>query len=109
MSPTPNGKQVAVALDALRSDATTWDNAAADLTGGPRTTIGSLHLTPDDVSKWAADHGLDATYNDARTKLEDIIKQAADNLHAVGTALRASADVYQRDEDANLHRLNGIY
>ncbi|AHI00449.1 hypothetical protein GCM10010174_64630 [Kutzneria viridogrisea] len=108
MSGTPTADQVSVALDALRSDASTWD-AAGDGLDGPTSTLGGLALGPEQVSMWAADAGLDRTYNEAREQLASVIAQAAENFHAVAAALRTAATIYEQEEQQNLHRLKGVY
>lgn len=89
---------ISVALEALRSDARVWDQAADDL-AGPRSAIDPLELTPFDVMCFAAQAGLDRLYNETRVKLQDMIGQAAGNFHNVAGALRQAADTYERDEE----------
>ncbi len=98
---------VSVALEAMRSDAATWD-AAADRVDGPRTAIDGLTLTGADLSMWAVDLGLDRTYDNARRTLESMLAQASDAFRTLGTSLRAAADTYEREDEANAHALNKI-
>lgn len=108
MGPTPSGQQISAALAALRSDATVWEHAADSL-NAPRSAAGDLHLTPADVSVFAADQGLDHTYDDACTKLQQVLAQASENFLNIAHALRESADTYQREDEQGLHRFKGIY
>lgn len=96
-----------VALEAMRADAGLW-SAAADDVQGPRSSIGGLTLTGHDVSMWAVDRGLDRTYENGRVVLEDLLRQAATVFAGLGDSLRAAADTYEREEDANLHDMNRL-
>ncbi len=96
-----------VALDAMRADAGLW-STAADTVQGPRKAIGGLALTGDDMSMWAVDRGLDRTYENARTVLEDLLRQAMTAFHGLGDGLRAAADTYERQETENLHEMKRL-
>ncbi|WP_309115773.1 type VII secretion target [Saccharothrix sp.] len=98
---------LSVALEAMRSDANTWATAA-DRLDAPSAAITGLTLTGADLSRWAVDSGLDRTYEQARTALEDVVAQAGRAFHDLSTTLRAAADTYEREEEANLHALNKI-
>jgi hypothetical protein len=98
---------VKVALEAMRADANLW-SAAADNVQGPLSAIGGLTLTGHDLSMWAVDRGLDRTYENGRVVLEDLLRQAMTAFHGLGDSLRAAADTYEREEDANLHRMNRL-
>ncbi|RSM68022.1 hypothetical protein DL991_42550 [Amycolatopsis sp. WAC 01375] len=89
---------IALALDALRSDANVWDRAADDL-AAPRAAIDPLGLGPGDVMSYAAAKGLDKQYNQARALIQDMIDQAGSNFRALSASLRAAADRYAHDED----------
>jgi hypothetical protein len=95
---------IGVALDAMRSDASKWQTAAGDL-NKPLSTIGSLKLTPADVSMWAADRGLDKTYDEARSALENMIRQAAQYFGKLSTDLQTAASQYERDDQRGMHEL----
>ena len=95
-------------LAAMRGDATIWETAAED-TQGPVSATGGVTVTAADVSMWAADRGLDATYESARTQVEKLLRQGADNFRNIANVLRASADTYQREEEANLHTFDSTY
>ncbi|CCH29152.1 type VII secretion target [Actinosynnema sp. NPDC047251] len=98
---------IAVALEAMRSDAAAWESAA-DRVDGPRTAIDGFALTGADVSKWAVDAGLDRTYDDARRTMESLLAQASATFRLIGEQLRAAADTYEREDEANMHALNKI-
>lgn len=99
---------IEVALAAMRTDAGLWDNAAGDLQG-PTAALSGVTLTAADVSKWAADAGLDHTYEQARAQLETLLQQGAENFQAIAGALRASADTYQREDEAGRHTFESTY
>ncbi|WP_394613003.1 hypothetical protein JNUCC0626_23910 [Lentzea sp. JNUCC 0626] len=96
-----------VALDAMRADAGLW-SAAADDVEEPQGAISGLTLTGHDVSMWAVDRGLDRTYEKGRGVLEDLLRQAMTAFNGLGDSLRAAADTYEREEDANLHAMNRL-
>ncbi|MFJ8966943.1 hypothetical protein ACIRG5_46880 [Lentzea sp. NPDC102401] len=98
---------VKVALEAMRADAGLW-SAASDNVQAPQSAIGGLTLTGHDVSMWAVDRGLDRTYENGRVVLEDLLRQAMTAFSGLGDSLRAAADTYEREEDANLHDMNRL-
>ncbi|WP_424185828.1 hypothetical protein ACOBQX_28790 [Actinokineospora sp. G85] len=86
-----------VALDALRKDAAAWDTAG-NTASGPAGAVGALGLTGADVSFWAANAGLDRTYDTLRTAVRNQLSQAAANFHTMASTLRDTADTYEREE-----------
>ena len=99
---------IEVALAAMRTDAGLWDSAADDIQG-PTSALGGVTLTAADVSKWAADAGLDQMYEQARTQVETLLQQGAENFRAIAGTLRASADTYQREDEAGRHTFESTY
>jgi len=99
---------IEVALAAMRTDAGLWDGAA-DGMEGPSSALGGVTLTPEDVSLWAAEAGLIQTYDEARTQVQTLLQQGADNFRAIAQALRASADTYQREDEAGRHTFESTY
>ena len=97
-----------VALDALRSDAKVWDTASQGVSK-PGSTVGELTLTGADVSMWAVDAGVDKTYDEARSAVQNLLTQAGENFHNIASALLSAADTYQREEEANQHKIEGTY
>ncbi|MBB5960384.1 hypothetical protein FHS29_007007 [Saccharothrix tamanrassetensis] len=95
------------ALDAMRDDATVWATAADSLEA-PRDEVTELPLSGAEMSMWAADLGLDRTYNEARAKVETVLSQAVAGFRELAVGLRAAADTYQREEEANLHSFNRL-
>ncbi|MGH3980608.1 MAG: hypothetical protein ACRDRZ_16690 [Pseudonocardiaceae bacterium] len=58
---------------------------------------------------WATDRGLDATYESARSQVQNLLQQGAVNLRAIAETLRASADTYQREDEAGRHTFESTY
>ncbi|MGH4019493.1 MAG: hypothetical protein ACRDT0_09710 [Pseudonocardiaceae bacterium] len=63
---------IEVALAAIRADVTLWDAAAGDMQG-PTSAVGGVTVTAADVSMWATDRGLDATYESARSQVQNLL------------------------------------
>ncbi|MGH4013094.1 MAG: hypothetical protein ACRDSL_04025 [Pseudonocardiaceae bacterium] len=99
---------IEVALAAMRADATLWD-IAADEMQGPASAVGGVTVTAADVSMWAADRGLDATYEAARSQVLELLQQGAENFRAIAGTLRASADTYQHEDEAGRHTFESTY
>jgi hypothetical protein len=98
---------ITVALEAMRADANLW-STAADTVESPQRAIGGLTLTGADFSVWAVDRNLDQTYENGRVVLEALLSKAIEAFHGLGESLRAAADTYQREDEANMHAMNRI-
>ncbi len=94
-----SGESINAALDAMRADAAVWNTAASDL-NGPINSIAGLKLTSGEMSFFATEKGLDATYDDARAALEDMLGKAAEYFQKISSNLEGAAQQYERD-DAN--------
>ncbi len=103
----PDDQVVDVALDAMRSDADVW-KAAADGLNKPTSAIDELALTPADVSVWAAEHGFDSTYEQARVAIREMLVQAQDYFGRIGRNLESAADQYESDDARAAEKLNKI-
>lgn len=99
---------ITVALEAMRSDATTWQNASGDLTA-PQNAVSSLNITAEAFSKWAVDRGIDQTYEDARGALENMLEQAASYFAEISQDLRQAAEQYERDDEQGKHEIESAY
>ncbi len=104
----PNDQQVRAAIDALRTDAGTWDAASDELREaarvGARLDLSALHFS------YLGDKlGLTQVYQQLQDRLCRLLTQGADNLTALSTALRSAADGYEQDERNAVHRMTGIY
>jgi hypothetical protein len=92
------------AVEALRSDARTWDGAGQAVEA-PEQAIGGLGLTPSDVMMYGVDKGIDKTYAAAQNALSNMLGQAAENFHNLAGALRHAADMYDETEAAHQQRV----
>ncbi|MEQ0563943.1 hypothetical protein ABJI51_33095 [Amycolatopsis sp. NEAU-NG30] len=96
-----------VALEALRSDARTWDIAADNLNQA-RGIVAPLELTPRDVMSFAAARGFDRRYNDMRAKLDLLLAQGADNFRGIAGSLLNGAAIYERAEAEHASRFGKL-
>ncbi|ASU79622.1 hypothetical protein CDG81_16620 [Actinopolyspora erythraea] len=103
----PDSQAIEVALDAMRSDAEVWRTAAGDLTK-PADTVDGLTLTAADVSVWAAEHGFDSTYEQARVTIRQMLSKAEEYFRVIGDNLNTAADQYENDYLRAAENLNGI-
>lgn len=85
------------ALEAMRADAAVWNTAANDL-NDPINSIAGLKLTGGEMSFFATENGLDATYDDARAALEDMLGKAAEYFQKISSNLEGAAQQYERDD-----------
>jgi len=97
--------RVSVALSALRADAAQWARAADDLRAA-LATASARRLDPTAFSFAGAQ--LAASYASLTARLTELLHQGCDTLDAVAAALRASADAYEAEEAAGVHRMTGI-
>jgi hypothetical protein len=82
---------------------------AANVTAGPAGEIGELGLSPADVSMWAADRGLDRSYDELRSVLQEQLNRAVENFHSIAAALRQTADTYEREDLGAAQNLKQTY
>ncbi|OLF05801.1 hypothetical protein [Actinophytocola xanthii] len=106
MAPTQD--QYEVALGALRADADTWEQCAADLDAA-KGTAGGLDLEALHFSYVADKLGVTAIYQQFQDKLVRLLDEGRTMSTAVAAALRASAQTYQEEEEAGVHRMNNIW
>lgn len=104
-SAADTGPDVAVALDALESDAVRWTSAAARLRAAAHAAAdqvlpaGAFSLAGDEVA---------VAYEALRSRTAALLRAGADNCEAVGAALRAGADAYALAETAAARRLDAV-
>jgi hypothetical protein len=104
----PDPTVVQAAIDALRSDAMTWDEIAAE-TRGAAGTAAMLRLTGFHFS-FAADRAhMTELYVDTQERLVHLMNEAADVHADLATRLRVAADGYARADEAAERALRGIY
>ncbi|WP_290056068.1 hypothetical protein [Amycolatopsis solani] len=98
---------VEVALEALRSDAATWDQAADNLNQA-RGIVAPLELTPKDVMSYAAARGFNRRYNDMRAKLDHLLAQGSENFRGIAGSLLTGATIYEQAEADHANRLGNL-
>lgn len=100
----PSANQIAAALDALRTDAQAWLYAAEELTAAEqnvrRLLLDAFHFT-------SIGHqlGLTEAYWNLQEKLVELLGQGVANFESLAEALRNSAEVYQAEDEAGVHRM----
>lgn len=102
----PSDERIAASLGALRADADLWQSMAATVTEAGRAAA-ALGPRAGDFSAPGAE--LAETYARLRSKMVRLLDEASVNFAGVASALRTSADSYQAEEEAGVHRLRGIY
>ncbi len=106
MAPTP--EQYDVALTALRDDATQWTGCADDLAAAKSTADG-LDLEALHFSYIADKCGVTQLYADFQSKFVRLLGEGETTCRGVADALTASAQTYQQEEEAGVHRLNNVW
>lgn len=106
MAPTPD--QYQVALDALRDDADKWEQCGADL-GAAKATAEGLDLEALHFSYVADKLGVTALYQQFQAKMVGLLGEGQTMSGNVATALRNSAQTYQQEEEAGVHRMNNVW
>ncbi|MGI5241372.1 hypothetical protein [Dactylosporangium sp. CA-139066] len=106
MAPPPSTETIAAGLAALRDDATAWLSAAADLA---RAAAAPPPLDADEFGLAGEWSGLTAVHADLRRQVADRLAEGARTGTATAAALNEAADGYERDEQAAVHGLLGIW
>lgn len=106
--PPPSGEQITVALEAMRSDAAVWDNAADGLTEAARVAA-RLDLSALHFSYLGDVVGLTGVYRELQDKLCRLLTEGAHNLSGLAQALRSAANGYEEEEQENIHHIRDVY
>lgn len=106
MAPTP--EQYQVALSALRDDAQKWEDCGNDL-GAAKGTASGLTLEALHFSYIGDKLGLTGLYKQFQDKMVGLLGEGETTSAKVAAALRASAQTYQQEEEAGVHRMNNIW
>lgn len=106
MAPTP--EQYKAALDALRDDATQWEACANDLVAA-KTTADDLDLQALHFSYVADKLGVTQLYTDFQNRMTRVLGEGDVMCRGVAESLRKAAQTYQEEEEAGVHRMNGIW
>lgn len=104
----PSADQITAALHALRADARAWAAAADQLTDAAqnarRLSLDAFHFT------YIGDQlGVTEAYRSLQEKIVVLLGQGAANLDSLAVALQASANTYQAEDEAGVHRLRKIW
>jgi len=106
MAPTPD--QYTAALAALRDDATQWTGCADDLAAAKSTADG-LDLEALHFSYIADKLGVTQLYADFQSKFVRLLGEGETMSRGVADSLLASAQTYQQEEEAGVHRMNDVW
>jgi hypothetical protein len=101
----PDGPDLAVALDAVESDAVRWTDAAVQLRAAAAAAAGQVLAA---TAFSFAGGQVAAVYEGLRSRTAALLRDGADNLDAVAAALRASAAAYAAREALESQRLHGV-
>jgi hypothetical protein len=104
-SGTTRPPTLAVALDALESDAVRWTDAAAALRAAAAAAAG-LALETGAFS--FAGGQVAAMYEALRNRIVALLHDGADNYETVAAALRATAAAYATQDAAQARRLDAV-
>ncbi|HEY0452787.1 hypothetical protein [Actinophytocola sp.] len=106
MAPTPD--QYQVALTALRDDADKWDQCGNDLATA-KGSAESLDLEALHFSYVGDKLGVTALYQQFQARMVALLSEGNAMSTRVATALRNSAQTYQQEEEAGVHRMNNVW
>jgi len=104
--PTP--QQVSAAVQALRTDAHTWDEASATLAGA-RTAALPLGLQEFHFSFIGDKAGMTRVYAEIHDKITRLLGEGATELEALSQALTAAANDYERSDNEAYRRLHHVF
>lgn len=97
-----------VALEALGTDASRWDDVSAALDGASTSATG-LTLTTAQLS-WAAEVvGLTTTYEAMRAKTERLLREGATETSTVAEGLRTVSTTYEGSDETARQRLESAW
>ncbi|GAA0545533.1 hypothetical protein GCM10010172_28980 [Paractinoplanes ferrugineus] len=101
----PSPQEVAVATNALRSEAGEWDTQSA--------TIANVSTRATDMEFGRLEAGLFqllvGPYNDVINAVAARTKEGATAMTQIGQTLRTVADTYDAEDKAAMHRIKNIY
>jgi hypothetical protein len=101
--PTP--QQVAVATNTLRTEANEWETQAA--------ILGTLAAKVEGMELGRVEAGLFqlivSPYNDVVHHVQSRCQEGQTAMGQIATTLRSAADLYQREDDNNAHRIYNLY
>lgn len=104
----PSADQITAALEAMRADARAWGAAADQLTDAAQNAR-RLSLDAFHFSYFGEQLGLTAAYRSLQEKLITLLEQGAANFDSLAVALQRSADTYQAEDEAGVHRMRNVW
>ena len=106
MAPTP--EEISVALQAMRSDASVWEDMSDELAAA-RRIVDRLDLGIQQFSFLGDLAGLPDLYTEIQLRIAGLLQQGSDEFDHLGTALRRAADGYEDDDRTSAHEIRGVY
>ncbi|OLR91428.1 hypothetical protein [Actinokineospora bangkokensis] len=101
----PTSEQITTAIQALRTEAGVWDTESAE--------VGRMPPMAEKLKLDRVEAGLFQVVFDAYKQVIDQViartTEGAAQTAEIAKTLRSVADTYEREEAANVHRLNNIY
>jgi hypothetical protein len=105
VSDGPDKQDLRQALDQFGQDATRWRDCG--------DTLGQARARADDLALRAADFGpvrmVHGAYADTQQFVAMLLREGSSECDSVAGNLITARDSYQRDEDANVHKIKGIW
>lgn len=99
---------ITAALEALEADARLWEGASSVLGTAARSasvlTLGSMSL-----SNVAADVGLVGAYEEARARVERLLREGEDELQTIATTLRQVEAAYEAEDESQRTLYRGLW
>jgi hypothetical protein len=99
---------IAVALEALEADARLWEGASSVL-GTAAWSAAGLTLTSMSLSNVAADVGLVGTYEEARARVERLLREGETELQTIATTLRQVKTAYESQDASQRASYDGLW
>ncbi|MBY8874268.1 hypothetical protein K7640_20775 [Micromonospora sp. PLK6-60] len=106
--PPPGPEKLKASIEALRRDATVWDDSG-DILRDAAQVAARLDLAALHFSYIGDKVGLVDLYRQLQDRLIRLLGEGSATCETVAVSLRNAADGYERDEADAVHRLNNIY
>jgi hypothetical protein len=104
----PTAQQVSVAVQALRTDAHTWDEASDTLTGARNAGL-PLGLQEFHFSFVGDKAGMTRVYAEIQDKITRLLGEGVAEFEALSQALTAAANEYERSDNEAYRRLHHVF
>ena len=96
------------AIDALRHDATVWDEVGST-TSGAGTAAAGLGLTETDMSFGAGQTGLVATYNALKDRVAHLLTDGGRVQQKLAVTLDQVASTYEASDERAANKFEGVW